>query len=74
MFVRIIEPLPKAGNTKKRVCAYARVSTDSESQGDSLENQIQYYKNLISNNPLYEYAGMFADKGITRTTENRPEL
>ena len=52
----------------------ARVSTDSQSQGGSLENQIQYYENFISNNPDFEYVGVFADKGITGTTENRPEF
>lgn len=74
MRVRIIEPTLKVQKQKKRACAYARVSTDSEKQGDSLENQIQYYENIISNNPDYEFAGVFADKGITGTTENRPEF
>ena len=74
MRVRIIEPVKKQENKRKRVCAYARVSTGSEAQGESLENQIQYYENLISNNPDYEYAGVFADRGITGTTDNRPEF
>ncbi|KZL93985.1 recombinase family protein [Clostridium magnum] len=74
MRVRIIEPILKVKKQKKRVCAYARVSTDSEKQEESLENQIQYYENIISNNPDYEFAGVFADKGITGTTENRPEF
>jgi DNA invertase Pin-like site-specific DNA recombinase len=74
MRVRIIEPVKKQENKKKRVCAYARVSTGSDAQGESLENQIQYYENLISNNPDYEYAGVFADRGITGTTDNRPEF
>lgn len=74
MRVRIIEPALMTEKAKKKVCAYARVSTDSQSQEESLENQIQYYKNLISDNPDYEYAGIFADRGITGTTENRPEF
>ncbi|AOR22741.1 recombinase family protein [Clostridium taeniosporum] len=74
MRVRIIEPTLKVQNQKKRVCAYARVSTDSEKQEESLENQIQYYENLISSNPEYEFVGVFADRGITGTTENRPEF
>lgn len=72
MRVRIIEPTVKSHQKKKRACAYARVSTDSEAQGDSLENQITYYENLICVNPEYEFAGVFADKGITGTKENRP--
>jgi len=74
MRVRIIEPIQKIQQAKKKVCAYARVSTDHKSQGESLENQIQYYENIISNNPDYEYVGVFADRGITGTTENRPQF
>jgi site-specific DNA recombinase len=72
--VRIIEPIKKVQSTKKKVCAYARVSTDNDKQGESLENQIQYYENIILNNSDYEFAGVFADRGITGTTENRPEF
>lgn len=74
MRVTIIKPTVNHQKKKKRVCAYARVSTDSLSQGESLENQIQYYENIISSNSEYEYVGVFADKGITGTTENRPEF
>jgi site-specific DNA recombinase len=74
MRVRIIEPIQKETNVKKKVCAYARVSTDSEKQGESLENQIQYYENIISNNLDYEFVGVFADRGIAGTTENRLEF
>ncbi len=74
MRVKIIEPTVKIEAKKKKVCGYARVSTDRDKQGESLENQIQYYENLISNNPEYEYAGVFSDYGITGTTDNRPEF
>lgn len=74
MRVSIIQPTVKIHQRKKRVCAYARVSTDYDKQGESLENQIIYYKNLISSNPEYEFVDIFADKGITGTTENRPEF
>lgn len=73
MNVKIIKPTVKT-HKKKRICAYARVSTDSEAQGESLENQIAYYENYICTNPEYEFAGIFADKGITGTKENRPEF
>lgn len=73
MRVRIIEPTVQA-ESKKRVCAYARVSTDHEKQGESLENQISYYERVISSNPEYEFVGVFADRGISGTTENRPEF
>ena len=36
-------------NRKYRVAAYCRVSTDKEEQENSLENQITYYKNKVTN-------------------------
>jgi len=72
--VTIIEPDIKIKQKKKRACAYARVSTDNHKQGESLENQIEYYKTMISTNPEYEFVDIFADKGLTGTTENRPEF
>jgi len=74
MRVRIIEPTKLLEQKRKRVCAYARVSSASEAQGESLENQIIYYQNLIGNNPEYEYVGVFADYGITGTKGQRPEF
>lgn len=74
MHVRIIKTIQKAQKAKRKVCAYARVSTDHDKQCESLENQKQYYENIISNNPDYEYVGVFADRGRTGTTENRPEF
>jgi len=74
MRVRIIEPTKPLASIRKRVCAYARVSSASEAQGDSLENQTTYYKNLIESNPEYEFAGILADYGLTGTKDDRPEL
>lgn len=74
MRVRIIEPVSLIQAKHKRVCAYARVSTDKEAQGESLENQTTYYRNLIEANPEYEYIGIFADQGITGTKDERPEF
>jgi len=74
MRVRIIETTKLIQKKCKRVCAYARVSTDKEAQGDSLENQTIYYRNLIEANPEYEYTGIFADLGITGTKDERPEF
>ena len=74
MRVRIIEPLPMTAPKRKRVCAYARVSSSSDAQGESLENQTTYYQNLIEANPDHEYVGIFADQGITGTKDERPEF
>ena len=74
MKVRIIEPSLVIAFKRKRVCAYARVSSDSDAQGESLENQTQYYQGLIESNPEHEFAGVFADQGITGTKDDRPEF
>ena len=74
MKVRIIEPTASFHTKRKQVCAYARVSSDSEAQGESLENQTQYYQSLIEANPEYEFAGVFTDQGISGTKGDRPEF
>ena len=53
--------------SQKRTAAYCRVSTDHEEQMTSYENQLEYYKEKIIRNPEWEFAGIFADEGITGT-------
>ena len=71
MRVRVIKPIA-AKEKKLKVCAYARVSTDSLKQEDSLENQTSTYERIITSNPDYEYVGIYADQGISGYSENRP--
>ena len=52
---------------RKRVAAYARVSVDTDQLMHSLSAQISYYSTLIQNNPDWEYAGVYADAGISGT-------
>ena len=52
---------------RKRVAAYARVSVDTEQLMHSLSAQISYYSTLIQGNPEWEYAGVYADAGISGT-------
>lgn len=54
--------------TKKKVAAYARVSMESERMNHSLSAQISYYSTLIQQNPDWQYAGVFADNGISGTS------
>ena len=58
----------------KRVAAYARVSTDTEMALRSVSAQISYYNELISTHPGWEFAGVYADEGISGTKESRPEF
>ena len=58
---------------KKRVAAYCRVSTDQEEQLSSYEAQVNYYTSYIEKHPDYEFAGIYADEGITGTTTKKRE-
>jgi len=46
---------------KLRVAAYCRVSTKQEEQDNSLDNQKEYYYNLITSNENWEYVGIYTD-------------
>lgn len=60
---------------RKRVAAYARVSTNSRTQSHSFEFQSYYWNNKLMNDKKYEYIGLFADKGISgKFTELRPQF
>jgi DNA invertase Pin-like site-specific DNA recombinase len=56
---------------RKRVAAYARVSKETERLTHSISAQISYYSKLIQNNPEWEYAGVYADFGISGTGTNK---
>jgi len=59
----------------KRVCAYARVSTDSEEQLTSYSSQIKHYSEKIKSNPDWEFVGIYADEGLSGTqVKNRTEF
>lgn len=74
MKVRVIEAKQENTEKKTRACAYARVSTDSRKQEDSLENQVSTYERLITSNPEYIFAGVYADQGISGYCESRPRF
>ena len=44
-----------------RVTFYARVSTDKDEQLNSLENQVQYYTELIQSKPNWTYVEGYVD-------------
>ena len=73
MIVRRIES--KSAQRKKRVAAYARVSTEAEEQQESLRTQVDYYETFIRQNPMWEYVKVYADPGRSGTSaEHRPEF
>lgn len=53
--------------SRLRVAAYARVSVDTEELMESLSAQVSHYSSYIQTNPAWEYAGVYADAGISGT-------
>lgn len=52
---------------KLKVCGYARVSTGNREQAESYAAQVEYYTKKIEGNPLWEFAGVYADEAVTGT-------
>ena len=58
-----------------RVCAYCRVSTDSEEQLSSFELQQAHYRQLAKERPNWDLRHVYADEGISGTSlKNRAEF
>ena len=58
---------------KLRVAAYCRVSTETEEQNLSYEVQVAHYTEFIEKNTEWEFAGIFADDGISGTNTKKRE-
>ena len=56
---------------KRKVAAYARVSTDREEQQNSYEAQVSHYTQYIQRNPEWEFVEVYADEGITGTSTKK---
>ncbi len=67
----VLPELPKAIR-RRNVAAYARVSTGSREQENSLESQKSFYEKYIRSHDLWNYAGLYVDEGISGlSTRNR---
>ena len=79
--VMVIPAKRQVGNTarqqdakpKLRVAAYCRVSTDSDEQATSYDAQVGHYTEFIQKNPEWEFAGIYADDGISGTNTKKRE-
>lgn len=56
-------------NRKLKVAGYARVSTMEEEQLNSYESQKKYYYEKIMENPEWNLVNVYADEGISGTTD-----
>lgn len=70
---RVGNTVNKEAKPKLRVAAYCRVSTDSDEQATSYDAQVEHYSNFIQKNAEWEFAGIFADDGISGTNTKKRE-
>ena len=62
--------LPK----KKRVAAYARVSSSKDAMLHSLSAQVSYYSDYIQKCRDWQYVGVYADEASTGTKDDREQF
>ena len=56
---------PLTSTAKRKVAAYARVSTDHEEQQSSYEAQVEYYTTYIKGREDWEFVSVYSDEGIS---------
>lgn len=56
---------------KRKVAIYARVSTEHEAQLSALDNQVQYYDNILEQHPDWILYDRYIDEGITGTSTKK---
>lgn len=69
-----LKPLVIGLPARKRVAAYARVSSEKDVSIDSLSAQVSYYSDYIQRRSDWEYAGVYTDQAITGTKDDRTEF
>ena len=66
--------IPLAMPQKKKVAAYARVSTDEEEQQTSYAAQCDYYERYIKSRTDWEFVGLYSDEGVTGTSTKKESV
>lgn len=65
--------MPTAQIEKRKVAAYARVSTDLEEQVTSYRAQVDYYTKYIKEREDWEFVKVYTDEGISGTSTKKRE-
>ena len=65
--------VPIGSKKKRKVAAYARVSTNSDEQATSYEAQVSYYTDHIKSNSDWKFVHVYTDKGITGCNTKKRE-
>ena len=69
-----ITPQQAPPQKKKRVAAYARVSSGKNAMLHSVKAQIDYYREYINCNPEWTFAGIYADEAKNGTKDSREQF
>ncbi|QRN84825.1 recombinase family protein [Clostridia bacterium] len=72
--VRKIESVLTRISIRKRVAAYARVSSKKDASLHSLSAQVSYYSEMIQSHTGWDYVGAYVDEAITGTENRRTEF
>ena len=73
--MRVRRVIHESETRKKNVAAYARVSTLSEEQNESIETQVSYFTAFIDSVEHWNFAGVYADHGKSGlSAQHRPEF
>lgn len=65
----------KIYNIPLRVTYYCRVSTDSDVQLNSLDNQLEYYETYIKSKETWTFVDGYVEEGVTGTrADKRPSF
>ena len=71
--IQPITHLARNAVVRRRVAAYARVSTSSEEQLTSYEAQVDYYTRFIQSKPEWEFVRVYTDEGISAVNTKKRE-
>jgi DNA invertase Pin-like site-specific DNA recombinase len=69
----VLSAQAKDGAVRRRVAAYARVSTDSDEQLTSYEAQVDYYTKFIKSREDWEFVTVYTDEGISAVNTKKRE-
>ena len=65
--------IPLTATQRRKVAAYARVSTDEEEQQTSYAAQCDYYERYIKSRSDWEFVKVYADEGLSGCSTNKRE-
>ncbi len=72
--IRKLSPSATVLPKKKRVAAYARVSSGKDAMLHSLSAQVSYYSSYIQKHREWQYTGVYADEALTGTKDDRADF